>query len=84
MELRFDIRTFKSTKVDVQNGGVDFVFIDTEHIPIDRSQLSWMCRTYSGMGITPVCRVPEPEPFRVCSYIDGGAKGKIFFLGFIE
>ena len=58
---------------------MDFVFIDTEHIPIDRSQLSWMCRTYSGMGITPVCRVPEPEPFRVCSYIDGGAKGKFIY-----
>ena len=59
---------------------MDFVFIDTEHIPIDRSQLSWMCRTYSGMGITPVCRVPEPEPFRVCSYIDGGAKGNLMIL----
>ena len=53
-----------------------------------------MCRTYEALGITPICRVPEPEPFRfefvkiedrekntdknffrICSYIDGGAKG---------
>ena len=47
-----------------KGGGVDYVFIDTEHIPIDREKLSWMCRTYSGMGITPICRVPEPDAFR--------------------
>ena len=27
------------------------------------------------MGIPPVVRVPEPEPFRCCCYIDGGAQG---------
>ena len=53
------------------------MFIDTKDTPMDRSQLSSMCRTYSDRGITPVCRVPEPEPFRVCSYIDSGVKGKI-------
>lgn len=26
--------------------GLDFVFIDTEHIPIGRETLAWMCRTY--------------------------------------
>ena len=53
------------------------MFIDTKHTPMNRSQLSWMCRMYSDRGITPVCRVPEPEPFQVSSYIDSGAKGKI-------
>ena len=48
-----------------KGGGVDYVFIDTEHIPIDREKMSWLCRTYSGMGITPICRVPEPDAFRL-------------------
>ena len=26
---------------------LDFVFIDLEHIALDRSQVSWMCRSYS-------------------------------------
>ena len=28
--------------------GLDFVFIDTEHVALDRAQLSWMCQTYNG------------------------------------
>ena len=30
---------------------LDFIFIDTEHIAIDRSQLSWMCHAYNGIGL---------------------------------
>ena len=29
----------------VRGCGLDFVFIDTEHIALDRAQLSWMCQT---------------------------------------
>ena len=31
--------------------GLDFVFIDTEHIPIGRETLAWMCRTYRCMNM---------------------------------
>jgi 2-keto-3-deoxy-L-rhamnonate aldolase RhmA len=31
----------------VRGCGLDFVFIDTEHIALDRAQLSWMCQTYA-------------------------------------
>ena len=41
-----------------KNAGCDFVFIDTEHIPIDREKLSWMCRAYAAMGMPPIVRVP--------------------------
>ena len=34
----------------VQTMGLDFLFIDTEHIAIDRSTISWMCRTYDDFG----------------------------------
>jgi 2-keto-3-deoxy-L-rhamnonate aldolase RhmA len=57
--------------------GLDFVFIDTEHIAIDRAQLSWMCQCYDALGITPVVRIPSPDPFEACKALDGGAKGII-------
>ncbi|XP_065179292.1 2-keto-3-deoxy-L-rhamnonate aldolase-like [Sycon ciliatum] len=62
---------FAATK----SAGLDFVFIDTEHVALPRDKLSWMCRAYAAAEIAPIVRVPEPEPFRVCEYIDGGALG---------
>lgn len=59
----------------VKRTGVDFVFIDTEHIPIDRETLSWMCRTYAAMGLAPVVRIPSPDPVAACTVLDGGASG---------
>lgn len=58
-------------------GGIDFVFIDTEHTPIDRGTLSWMCHAYSAMGIPPVVRIPSPDPYQACMVLDGGAAGFI-------
>lgn len=54
---------------------LDFVFIDTEHIPIDRQQLSWMCYGYAGKGMLPLVRIPSPDPYQACMVLDGGAKG---------
>lgn len=58
--------------------GLDFVFLDTEHIPIDRHQLSWMCHAYRGLGLPPVVRVPSPDPYLASQAYDGGACGVIF------
>lgn len=57
--------------------GIDFVFIDTEHIPIGRETLSWMCRAYAAIGIPPVVRIPCPDPFEATKVLDGGACGII-------
>lgn len=57
--------------------GIDFVFLDSEHIPRDRVSLSWMCRTYDALGIPPVVRIPSPDPYEACKVIDGGASGVI-------
>ena len=54
---------------------LDFVFIDTEHIAIDRHQLSWMCHAYAGKGLVPVVRIPSPDPYQACMALDAGAKG---------
>jgi 2-keto-3-deoxy-L-rhamnonate aldolase RhmA len=55
--------------------GLDFVFIDTEHIALDRAQLSWMCQTYRAVGLPPIVRIPSPDPYLACMALDGGAAG---------
>ena len=46
------------------DSGLDFVFIDTEHIALDRSQVSWMCRTYKAMACHHSCVSFHPRPTR--------------------
>jgi 2-keto-3-deoxy-L-rhamnonate aldolase RhmA len=57
--------------------GLDFVFIDTEHVALDRGIVSWMCQTYSALGLVPIVRIPRPDPFLACMMLDGGAQGII-------
>ena len=57
--------------------GIDFVFVDTEHIPLDRQTLSWICQTYQALGLPPVVRLPCNDPFEACKALDAGAGGVI-------
>jgi 4-hydroxy-2-oxoheptanedioate aldolase len=57
--------------------GAEFVFIDSEHTPVDRESLSWMCRGYAAVGLPPVVRVPSPDPYEAAKVLDGGASGFI-------
>jgi len=59
----------------LKNTGLDFVFLDTEHIVLDRESLSWMCRTYEAVDLAPIVRIPSPDPFAACQALDGGAAG---------
>ncbi|MFO7974027.1 MAG: aldolase/citrate lyase family protein [Candidatus Hydrogenedentota bacterium] len=61
----------------VRQTGLDFVFLDTEHIVQDRVTLSWMCRTYSALGIVPIVRIPRADPYLACQVLDGGASGVV-------
>jgi 2-keto-3-deoxy-L-rhamnonate aldolase RhmA len=61
----------------LEGAGLDFVFIDTEHIALDRAQVSWMCRAYAHMGLPPLVRIPSPDPFEATKVLDGGAAGII-------
>lgn len=56
---------------------LDFVFIDTEHIPLDRAQVSWMCQAFNAEKIAPIVRIPSPDPFEACMALDGGAAGVV-------
>lgn len=60
-----------------QQLGIDFVFVDTEHVPLDRQTLSWICQTYQALGIPPVVRIPCNDPFEACKVLDAGAGGVI-------
>ena len=61
----------------IAGAGLDFVFIDTEHIAIDRMQLAWMCQAYTGHGLPPIVRIPSPDPYRACQMLDAGALGVV-------
>lgn len=57
--------------------GLDFVFIDTEHIALGRETVSWMCRTYGAMGLPPLVRIPNQDPDTATMVLDDGAAGII-------
>jgi len=59
----------------VKRTGVDFVFIDTEHTPFDRTILAQMCLAYKGLGLPPLVRIPSPDPHEARKVLDGGASG---------
>ena len=59
----------------VRRAGADFVFIDTEHTPFDRTILAQMCLSYKGYGLPPLVRIPSPDPHEARKILDGGASG---------
>ena len=61
----------------VRGCGLDFVFIDTEHIALDRAELSWMCQAYAAVGLPPLVRIPSPDPYAATMVLDGGAAGVV-------
>lgn len=61
----------------LKNAGLDFVFIDTEHISMNRADMARLCQLFQAYGITPVVRIPSPDPYLACQAIDAGAKGVV-------
>jgi 2-keto-3-deoxy-L-rhamnonate aldolase RhmA len=59
----------------VKRAGVDFVFLDTEHIPSDRVTLAQMCLAYRALGLPPLVRTLSPDPYEACQVLDAGAAG---------
>jgi len=59
---------------------IDFVFIDTEHTPLQRHDVSAMCMQYKGVGLPALVRVVDVEEARQA--LDGGAAGVV--LPYVE
>jgi 2-keto-3-deoxy-L-rhamnonate aldolase RhmA len=69
------ISTSPRWPAEVKKLGLDFVFLDTEHMSMDRDQLSWMCRTYAALQIAPIVRIPYSDPHQASIAMDAGAAG---------
>lgn len=57
----------------LKSAGLDFVFIDTEHVPRDRETLSNLCYAYRGVGLAPLVRIGPQNPEQARQALDGGA-----------
>ncbi len=69
------VSTFPGWPYCVRDSGLDFVFLDTEHTPIDRMTLSVMSHAFREIGLPPIVRIPSPDPYEACKVLDGGACG---------
>ena len=56
---------------------LDYVFLDTEHIPIDRNELTMLCQVYNSKGLSTIVRIPFPDPYLACMAKDAGAVGVV-------
>ncbi len=54
---------------------LDFAFFCTEHMPLDRTEVSMLCHLYKLRGISPIVRVPTMNPAAISMALDGGAEG---------
>jgi len=54
---------------------LDYVFLDTEHIPMDRNELAMLCQVYKAKGLSTIVRIPSPDPYLACMAKDAGATG---------
>ena len=61
----------------IATAGLDFVFIDTEHIALNVSQVASMCQSYRGIGLPPIVRIPSPDATAAAKMLDIGAAGVI-------
>ena len=61
----------------ISETGLDFVFLDTEHVPIDRETLASMCQAYTVRGLPPIVRIPVPDATAAAKMFDIGACGVI-------
>ena len=59
----------------MSNFGLDYVIIDTEHSPRDRSDIADFLAAFNFSGVVPIQRIPIPDSHYVTMALDGGAQG---------
>lgn len=69
--------TAPSWPMSLQKAGLDFVFIDNEHIAMNRADLAKLCQVIKSYGISPIVRIPSPDHYLVSQAIDAGAVGVV-------
>ena len=66
-----------SWPLSLQKAGLDFAFIDNEHISMNRADLARLCQVIKSYGISPIVRIPSPDPYLASQAIDAGAVGVV-------
>ena len=51
----------------------DFVFLDTEHVPLDRCDLAGLCTVFGSAGIPPLVRIATCSGELATAAVDAGA-----------
>jgi 2-keto-3-deoxy-L-rhamnonate aldolase RhmA len=69
--------TAPSWPISLQKAGLDFAFIDTEHISLNRADLAKLCQVLKAYGIAAIVRIPSPDPYLATQAIDAGATGVV-------
>jgi 4-hydroxy-2-oxoheptanedioate aldolase len=69
--------TGPSWPLSLKKAGLDFAFIDTEHISLNRADVAKLCEVLKGYGIASIVRIPSPDPYLASQAIDAGATGVI-------
>ena len=59
----------------MSNFGLDYVIIDTEHSPRDRTDIADFLAAFNSSGVVPIQRIPIPDSHYVTMALDGGAQG---------
>lgn len=60
---------------ELPKAGLDFVFIDSEHMPMDPQARAWMLRCYRAQGLAPIVRVPSCAAPDIFQAVEHGAEG---------
>jgi 4-hydroxy-2-oxoheptanedioate aldolase len=62
---------------ELPKAGLDFVFIDAEHMPMDPQARGWMLRCYRALGLAPIVRIPSCTYQEAFQAVEHGAEGVI-------
>jgi 4-hydroxy-2-oxoheptanedioate aldolase len=69
--------TGPSWPLSLQKAGLDFAFIDNEHISMNRADLAKLCQVIKSYGVSPIVRIPSPDHYLASQAIDAGALGVV-------
>ena len=71
------VRLVRTTDIAsiAHSAGFDSVYIDMEHSSFPLEAAGQICMACTGLGVTPLVRVPGLEPFFIARVMDAGALG---------
>lgn len=56
---------------------IDYVWLESEHLPNGRESIAWAAQCYAAYGIAPLVRIPDISASQAAMALDAGAHGVI-------